>query len=186
MAIDAYGLYYSLQGSGFFEFLLPFLLVFVISFAILEKIKIFPSTGVNGLLSAILGLLIVTQFEIVQTMTTFLPKASLFLVIAVMFMFLIGLFGVDMTKGFNGVLLGIATLIALFAMYWSLSPALGINDLFVPYWIQDNWGWVISIIIVMLVWFALSTYNKGKPKEDWKKHIPDMDEAINKLLGGKK
>ena len=74
MSFDAYSIFYFFESNGVFEFLLPFLLIFVISFAILQKIQIFPSTKVNAVLSVILGLLIVTQFELVQTMNNFLPN----------------------------------------------------------------------------------------------------------------
>ena len=143
------------------------------------------------MLAAILGLLITTQLEIVQTMTNFLPKASLFLVIAVMFMFLIGLFGVNMKEGFSGILLGIATLISLFVMYWALGPSLGINDLLMPYWVYDNWGWLLTLLICLLVWFILANSAKKKRKLFPKakdmgiNFLSDTEEALKKLLNKK-
>jgi len=187
MAFDAYSIFYFFESNGVFEFLLPFLLVFVIFFAVLQKIQIFPSTKVNAVLSVILGLLIVTQFEIVQTMTNFLPKVSLFLVIAVMFMFLIGLFGINMTEGFSGIFLGIATLVSLFVMYWALGPSIGISNLSIPYWITDNQSLIIVLITVAVIWFVIANTNKKK-RSGWEiaKKLPgDMGEAIHTLLKDK-
>jgi len=164
---DLYSLFYSLEDYGVFEFILPFLLVFAISFAILEKAKIFgedekgkPRTNINMILSLIIGLLIVTQFEIIQTINNFLPKVSLFLVVAVMFLVLVSLFGAKVEHGFSGIILGIVTIIVLYILYWSLGPSLGFE---VPYWIEDYWGWILVIIIFLIFLFYLKG-GAGKDK----------------------
>ena len=61
--VDFYSLFYVLESSGFYEYVLPFFLVFVVIFAILEKTRILggtqtkPATNLNMILSIILGLM---------------------------------------------------------------------------------------------------------------------------------
>jgi len=105
-----YDLSATLQDLGFYDFILPFLLVFTIVFAILEKTKILgvdkdneSKRNINAVIALVLGLLIVNQFEIVQSLNTFLPKISFFIVIALMVLILFGLFGanVERARGYS-------------------------------------------------------------------------------------
>ena len=67
------------QQMGVYEYFLPFLLIFAIIFAILEKTKILgkDKTNVNVLVSIIIGLLLIVQQGIVATINLFLPRVSL-------------------------------------------------------------------------------------------------------------
>ena len=49
-------IFYQLQSSGFYEFALPFLLVFTIVFAILEKTKLFGGGKKN--INLIIGIVV--------------------------------------------------------------------------------------------------------------------------------
>lgn len=165
MANDLGSFFYQLQGSGFYELLLPFLLVFTIIFAILEKTKIFGTVegeskrNINLVISLILGFLIVNQFEIVDRLNLFLPKVSLFIVIALMFLILVGLLGVNIEHGLSGLALGLSTIAALIVMWWALSPSIGL-DFYVPFWIQNNWESVLGILIVLIIIYAVVTSGK--------------------------
>src|SRR3989344_7034227 len=87
-------LFFKLQGLGIYEYLLPFLLIFSITFAIFEKTKILGTEkkNINIIVSIIIGLVFVTQFSLVSTLNSFLPKISLFIVVAVMALILFGIF----------------------------------------------------------------------------------------------
>jgi len=94
MATDFYSLMAELQAMGVYDYLLPFLLIFTIIFAILEKLMIFgkehgtekPKTNINLVISLILGLLVVSQPEITYIINSFLPKVSLFILVSLMFL----------------------------------------------------------------------------------------------------
>jgi len=192
MAFDFYTLLYSLENEGVFEFILPFLLIFTISFALLEKTKIFgkdvndkPRTNINAVLAIILGLFIVTQFEIVQTLNNFLPKVSLFLVVAVMFLILVGILGAKVESGFSGILLGLTTIISLIIIYWALGPSLGFE---VPYWVSNSWGFIVGFVIIVVLIALVINSNKKRSTGEAFKHLPeDVGKAFDHLLkGGKK
>ena len=143
-------LFYSLQGSGRYEYVLPFLLIFAVTFAILEKVKILgeEKKGINAVVAIILGLIFVTQFSLVYTLNSFLPKISLFIIIAVMVLILFGIMGAPVDKGLGHVGLMIGAVVSLFAIYWALSPSLGFE---LPYWIQYNFDVIIAIVVIVII-----------------------------------
>ena len=96
----------------------------------------------------IIGLIVINQFEIVDRLNLFLPKVSLFIVVAVMALILFGIFGADVAKGLGGLGLIIAALVSLFVIYWGLSPSLGFE---LPYWVQYNWDVIIVLIVVIII-----------------------------------
>ncbi|MBS3143292.1 hypothetical protein J4446_00220 [Candidatus Woesearchaeota archaeon] len=172
-------LFYRLEGSGVFEYLLPFLLVFSIVFAILEKSKLFGDRkNINIIVSLIIGLLFVTQTSLVYTLNSFLPKIGLFIVVAVMVLILFALFGANMEKGLGGILLLFGAIASLVAIYWALSPSLGFQ---LPSWIEYNWDVIIAVVIILIVIFLVAGgSSKGKSGEGFKNIMKSIDEMFGK------
>lgn len=181
---DLYSLVSSLESTGVFQYLLPFLLVFTVIFAILEKTALFGTdgekntkTGINAVVGAILGLLVITQWQVVEKMNLFLPKMSLMVIIFVMILILIGIMGVDVAKGPRGIfalLLGIGAIVGI---YWSLGSEF---DLRMPNWVLDNQGTITLVAIILLVMYVIT---KSKNKD------PNGKDAFDKMhkffgLGG--
>lgn len=109
------------ESFGVFNVLLPFLLVFAITFAILEKIQLFgQKRQINGIIAAIMGILLVRNQYVVGIINRFLPNISLFMIIILMFLLLIGIFAGGSTR-FRGSLLGFAMVISFIFVLWSLS-----------------------------------------------------------------
>lgn len=89
-----------LQDFGFFDVVLPFLLVFTITFAILEKTKIFgtekykgemvPKKSVNSMVAFAVALFVVVTKEIVVSIQTAMPQIALALIVLVALMMLVG------------------------------------------------------------------------------------------------
>jgi len=155
MAAGFYDLFYQLQGSGFYEFLLPFLLVFAVIFGILQKSKIFGDSAknINAVVALVLGLLITSQFEVVQGLTSFLPRMSMFIIIAMMVLIFIALFAGDVGEGIGGWMLWIIAIIAVLVTYWALGPVIGFE---VPYWIDQNWQTIAIIVAVIAIMVAVT------------------------------
>ena len=164
-------IFYQLQSSGLYEIALPFLLIFVITFAILEKTKVFgvdknkePRSNINAVIAIILGLLMINQFEIVDRLNLFLPKVSLFIVVAIMFLILLGVFGANVSRGFSGFAFLLVAIFSLLVIYWALTPYVGL-DFFGPSWLEswvyDNSGTLIFLVITgIIIWAVVS-----KPKD---------------------
>lgn len=82
------------EQMGVFNVLLPFLLVFAITFAILEKIHLFGTEkrNINGIIAAVFGILVVRNQYVIGIINRFLPNISLFMIIILMFLLLVGTF----------------------------------------------------------------------------------------------
>ena len=92
---------YFLESCGFFDIVLPFILVFALVFAILEKTKILgggekePKRNVNALVSFVIGLFVVAATNIVEILREALPLITLVLIVLISFMLLVGAFHGD-------------------------------------------------------------------------------------------
>src|SRR3989344_2088821 len=93
---------YYLQDVGVYEYVLPFLLVFTIIFAILEKTKLFgkeqdgrAKTNINTILALVIGLIVIANTDISLLMNSYLSKMALFIVIVLIFILTIGIFGAN-------------------------------------------------------------------------------------------
>ena len=94
----------SLENMGLTDVLLPFLLIFTILFAVLEKAKIFgdDKKNINVMISLIVGLIVViphitgsypANADIVEIMNRAIPNISVIIVAIIMLLILIGIFG---------------------------------------------------------------------------------------------
>ena len=87
-----------LKDFGFFDILLPFLLVFTIVFAILEKTMILgqennkPKKNINAMVAFSIALFVVAASNIVAVLQQSLPMVTLVLIVIVSFMLLMGSF----------------------------------------------------------------------------------------------
>jgi preprotein translocase subunit SecG len=87
-----------LEAFGFFNVVLPFLLVFTLIFAILEKTKILgvedgkSRKNLNAMLSFVFALFVVATKEIVLAIRGSLPQVALILIIVFCFLLLAGSF----------------------------------------------------------------------------------------------
>ncbi len=175
-ASDIQSIFYQLQGYGFYEFVLPFLLVFTIIFAILEKIKIFGTRGpqgesktnVNAVVALIVALFFVNNFIIVGRLNFFLPKISFFIIIMVMTLVLFGILGANVEKGLGIWLMIPGAIISLIFIYWSLAPTLDL-DFLVPYWVQIYWPTLMVGALILIIIFAVIGGGGNTDQQRWDK-----------------
>jgi hypothetical protein len=91
-----------LQDFGFFDVILPFLLVFTIVFGILEKTKIFGTEkvgekeftkkNIDAMVAFVVAFFVIAAKEIVTSIKTSLPMVALILVAIISLLMLIGAF----------------------------------------------------------------------------------------------
>jgi len=95
-----------LESFGFFDVILPFLLVFTIVFGILVKTKIFgtydgkPKKNINSMIAFVIAFFVVAAKQIVNSLQEALPIVALILIAIVSFLMLIGSFA-SSDKEFN-------------------------------------------------------------------------------------
>lgn len=85
---------------GLFDIILPFLLVFTLVFALLEKSRVLgtetdgktPKKNLNAMVAFVIGFLVLATNAVVNTLVTALPQVVLLLTLIVSFLLLIGSF----------------------------------------------------------------------------------------------
>lgn len=173
-----------LESWGLTDVLLPFLLMFVVMFAILQKTKILgeDKKRFNMVVALVIGLLVVVPHvlgmyppnaDIVEILNKSLPQVSILVVAILMLMILIGLLGAEATW-MGSSLSGWVAIAAFIVIVIIFGGAAG-------WW--RNWGAfdsffgsdTIAVIIMLLVfaiiiWFVTRGEGKGEKMETaWSK-----------------
>ena len=98
-----------LKEFGLFDVVLPFLLVFSITFAILEKTKVLgvesdgktPKKQINSMVAFVIGMIVVATNKVVTIINEALPNIVLLLVMIVLFLMLAGSLAKNEKDGFK-------------------------------------------------------------------------------------
>jgi hypothetical membrane protein len=156
---------------GLFDVVLPFLLVFTIIFAILEKTKVFgtevidgkkyPKKNLNATASFVIAFFVIASSQLVEIITTVSSFTVILLMLSVMFLLLVGSFmkegdGVFLTGSWNSffmilMFVGII-LIFIYALGWwdQLWDFLQFGQG------GDSVGAIVLLIIIFLfVWYVV-------------------------------
>ena len=157
-----------LESWGLTDALLPFLLIFVIIFAVLQKTKVLGEgkKNFNVVVSLVISLLVVIPHitrsyppggDIVEILNTALPNVSIIFVAIIMLLVLIGILGGE-AKWMGGSLSGLIAIIAFIVIIWIFGRAAGWFS-YVPRWlswINDPDVWALLVILLVfgiVIWF---------------------------------
>lgn len=173
-----------LYDFGIVDVILPFILVFTLVYAILQKANIFGegSKKFNLIIALVLGLLFVVPhvtgqygrlgFDPVKVLNETLPSVSVLLIAFLLVLILIGLFGVSSSGG----IATIAVVISLIAVATIFSNATGLwGSAGLPFylaWLEDPDLQALVIIILvfgLIVWFITKEPSKETPMGGLKK-----------------
>ncbi len=151
----------SFADTGIFDYLLPFMLIFVIIYAILQKTKILgEKKSVDALVALITGLFIMyfgRVYEIGNFLTFFSGKSSLLLVIIVFFaMIAVFLFKVLeannlIPEGKKTETIIVVLLVALFLIYLMLRSSPGTWQILFGEGASIGSGLILGIVVVVLL-----------------------------------
>jgi len=171
---DLYSIFYTLEANGVYQYLLPFLLIFVIIFAILEKTQIFgtngsgPKTNINTVVAMIIALLLIVQTDLVLFMQEYLSRMALFMVIGIMFMLVVAMFmGGSGNDAFQGFGMTAGVIIAVVALLWSLSS--GMYGSAFPYWFYLSESVISTLLLIGAVVLVIGIVVMGGKATDGKK-----------------
>jgi hypothetical protein len=175
-----------LESFGFYDVALPFILVFTLFFAILQKIKIFGenSKNFNSVIALVMAFLVVRQENIIEVINQFLPQVSLITLIFVVILILIGVLLGPAEKGWSGIPLGfgiVITLVAVSLAFLSSSAPLGINW---PSWLSfsnDDFRLLIGLL-VFFVFLQFITSEPGKPSGTWESLFKGLGNLMATVL----
>lgn len=186
-----------LDQLGVLDSLVPFLLIFTIIFAILQKSNILgkDKKNFNVIVALIISLAVViphvtnsypSNADVVQIINTALPNISLLLVAIVMVLLLIGIFGLDLKWMPNpgGFVAIIAAIIVVFifghAAGWFYSGGL-------PRWLQwmgdpDIQTLVLVILVFGIIIYYITKDESGTPAQT--RGMTNFMEDLGKMFGG--
>ena len=172
----------NLEDIGFYDVALPFLLIFTITFAVLQKIRLFGQSGknFNAVVALVLAFLVVRTPAIVEVMNVFLPKISLISIFIVVILLLVGIVVSPTQSGFSGALGGIGillTIVGIIIAFLTSTDALGWD---VPEWLQfskSDWYFIIGLLVFLLIFLYLTSTSdpvnkQPNPLWGWIKDLP--------------
>jgi hypothetical protein len=188
----------TINDMGFLDVIVPFILVFVLVFAILQKTKLLgekdgkPIKNYNMVIALVIGLAVVIPHvigayppdgDVVNIINGALPQVSLILVAVLMLLLIIGVFGGDAKIMGTG--------LASWAVFFAIVATLVIfanaaNWITFPQWfdlyITEQTKALIIVILVfaLIIWYITK---EDKPKETKK---PGIWEEMGKVMGGSK
>jgi hypothetical membrane protein len=176
------------DNMGLYDVVLPFLLVFAIVFAILEKTKVFgmekidgkPYTrkNINAIVAFVIAFLVVASSQLVDILTTVSSYTVILLMVSVLFLLLIGSFlkegeGVFLEGGWK-VFFMIIMFIGIVLIFLS-----AIKDESGDSWLETGWSWLsggstsnavgsivlLIIIILFMAYIIKEPHRPGGSKE---------------------
>ena len=177
------------QRLGVYDVILPFLLVFTIVFAILEKTKVFgvekvgkeviPRKNLNAMASFVIAFLVVASSKLVETITQVSSQMVILLLLVVFFLLLVGTFfgkeelekeGVKLEKGWRILFMVFMLIGIIFIFLDALKLKTGETWLgwFVR-WISESYtSTSVASIILMIIVIGVIIWIVRKPKEGTK------------------
>ncbi len=185
---------------GVTEILLPFMLVFTIVFAVLQKAKVFgdDKKNFNVIVALVMGLAVVVPHvtgaykangvaDVVDVMNRALPQISVVLVAVVMLLLMIGIWGAEI-KWAGGSPAGWVVFVSgivVFVIFgssagWFLSGG-------IP-WLSFLWDEDVKALLVIILVFGIIIWfvTREQPKEMEKvRGVNQWMEGLGRLGGGK-
>jgi len=189
-----------LEGMGFLNVVLPFLFVFVIIYALLEKTKVFglnekgkTKKNLNSMTAFLIGFIFISFMSQVDSLITYLQYIGMFLIFLMGLFYLFALFRFEVPLVKKGSYIPIVLfLVSIFGFLYAMGF---LNDLEYG-WIYDLLFNPVTILIVFffgIVWFISSgevskpssnntSQSSNKPSSSYKE--PDFD-AMKKDMANK-
>ncbi len=128
MAFTITDLLNQLDGQGVFSYVLPFLIIFSVVFAILQKTKVFgdPTTqnnvkGINAIIAVAIGLLALLNDIVPTFFATLFPRFGVIIGIFVVVLILIGFFYTPGQDGKGGIPKWIGWVLLIVLIVWVLN-----------------------------------------------------------------
>ena len=164
----------SWEQSGFFSYILPFLLIFSVVFGILMKVKVFgdQNKGLNAVIAIAVGLLSL-QFNFVPVFfSEIFPRLGIGLSVILALFVLVGLFlPAQSHSGMNWWLLAVGVIVFVVVISKTFG-FLGYGTS-IPYFIQDNLSTILlAIIVLVTIFVAVGTQPKVTPypQQNWQRN----------------
>ncbi len=178
---------YYFQTWGIMDFLLPFILVFTIVFAVMQKTKILGDhKQFNVIIALVLGLLFVVPhiigsyplgYDPVQVMNETLPSISLVSVAAIMLLLLMGIFGTNFSAAAAPIIALISIGFVAYIVGASLNLWNGPYDVF-SWWSPE----VTELIIILLIFGVIIWFITKDEKSTGEKALGNVWKGVSSMF----
>lgn len=162
MALDFYSFVYQWQNAGVYDILLPFLLVFTLTYAVLDKVKILgDKKNLNAIVSLVLAFFFLQNQFLIASVQSLLPNVSFAVIIGLMFLLVVGvLLGDNMSGYYQKVSLKVAVGVAIFVLIWAIFSRPGFDftnfqDILYGFLGPDASGLLVFILIITAAFFVV-------------------------------
>jgi len=158
-----------MEQTGFFSYVLPFLLIFALVFAILTRTQIFKNNkAINAIIAFVVGLLAL-QFDFVPVFfSEIFPRLGVGLAVILALLILAGLFFDPNNKFMNYGLLGVGIIVFLVVLVQT-AGWVGWSS---GYFWYNNWPTIVMIAVivgvVVLIINSVSSKKDRKGLPDWR------------------
>ena len=167
---------------GVYDVILPFLLVFTVVFAILEKTRVFgvdeiegkkyPKKNLNAMAAFVMAFFVIASSELVESITRISSNMVVLLMLSVFFMILVGSFhkedaeeGFYLKEPWDAIFMVIMFIGIIIIFLTGIETAAGLTwwDVFIN-WLKSNWNAeVMGSILMVLVSVGLIAFVTGSP-----------------------
>ncbi|VVB80735.1 Uncharacterised protein [uncultured archaeon] len=143
---------------GFFSYVLPFLLIFAVIFAILQKTKIFGDSkdqanvkSINAIVAVSIALLSLLNDYVSTFFATLFPRFGIVVGIFIVILILLGFFYTPKADGTGGIPSWIGWVLLVVVLYWaidqwSLISGIGFGGTYTLQWFVDQYLWGVLIL----------------------------------------
>lgn len=159
----------AMEDLGFFEIILPFILIFTLVFAVLQKTMLFgkESKKYNMVIALVIALLFLTASKLIEAVNKMLPVVAIILVAVLGLFMIMGFFGMKEggpgTKFFGILVGGIAIALGIFYFVDSSGDIFrNINRFLQPHWTPII---LVGIMIAVIALVAASGSKKETSSE---------------------
>ncbi|HLC86926.1 MAG TPA: hypothetical protein VJH65_01455 [Candidatus Nanoarchaeia archaeon] len=150
-----------LAQTGFFSYILPFLLIFALVFGLLSRTKIFEGSSINGIISLVVALMAL-QFNFVSIFfAEIFPRLGIGLAVILVLLIVVGFFSVD--KGWMTYVYFILGAIIFVVILINSAGALGWAN---TSWWYANWRTLLVVLgLIIAVAIIIGGSNPSSTKE---------------------
>jgi hypothetical protein len=177
---------------GIYDVVLPFLLIFTIVFAILEKTKVLgtetwegkaiPKKNLNAMVSFVMAFMVILSARLVAIITQISSQMVVLLLLSIFFLILVGSFykegeGIFLEEGWKRTFMWIMFIGIILVFLNAIRTSSGES------WLSAFWGFIVSnwrtewvasiifiVIIVLFMWYIVKdkkpTSDKKEPKKE--------------------
>ncbi len=177
-----------LDKLGVYDVILPFLLVFTLVFAILEKTKIlgvekvkdqeFTKKNINAMVAFVVAFLVIASTQLVAVISSVMANVVLLLILSVCFLLLVGSFYTDKQFSLENspkwvkffmVFMFIGVIVIFLNAFGWLEPLFGVIYLIFTDW-NAEWAAILLFLLIILgfMWYVVHEKKPTKEKEEKK------------------